>query len=344
MTGFRKVFNYRWPDPSRDAAPEFDHARKVAWDILRRPEYWNPSDRAPDHVTLQENDRPAMPVADSPTTPEILGKVGAGFFSIDVPVLRFNDLFAVERDEIERFSAIANLMRSYARSKEKKPLSIAVFGPPGSGKSFAVTQLAHTVIHDLEPIVINLSQLKSPEELMKALTDVPKKEMIKDGQCSLVFFDEFDSQLDGTKLGWLKYFLAPMQDGKCRYEGAEYPLERAIFVFAGGINPSFERFDPKADPPSHTPDVVESHHEKVSAFVEQKGPDFISRLRGHINILEVNTESGRTKHLIRRAIHLRSFFVREKRLDENRVARIDNAIAYALLTVDRYRHGARSME
>ncbi len=29
----------------------------------------------------------------------------------------------------------------------------------------------------------------------------------------LVFWDEFDTSLDGRPLGWLRYFLAPMQDG-----------------------------------------------------------------------------------------------------------------------------------
>jgi hypothetical protein len=33
------------------------------------------------------------------------------------------------------------------------------------------------------------------------------------GDMPLVFFDEFDCALEGKQLGWLKYFLAPMQDG-----------------------------------------------------------------------------------------------------------------------------------
>jgi hypothetical protein len=35
---------------------------------------------------------------------------------------------------------------------------------------------------------------------------------------------------------------------------------------------------------------------------------------------------------------------RNKRLDSDGLAQIDDAIVYALLTVDRYRHGVRSMQ
>ena len=82
-------------------------------------------------------------------------------------------------------------------------------------------------------------------------------------------------------------------------------------------------------------------------FSDQKGPDFISRLRGNINIPAINTEGGRVKHLIRRAVALRGLLEKYEFIHERngyRMAAMAEPIIYALLTLDRYHHGIRSME
>jgi hypothetical protein len=70
----------------------------------------------------------------------------------------------------------------------------------------------------------------------------------------LAFFDEFDSALDDQELGWLRYFLAPMQDGIFYdNEDPKHPVQkikRSILVFAGGIHTSFEEFDPRTSAPA----------------------------------------------------------------------------------------------
>jgi hypothetical protein len=44
-----------------------------------------------------------------------------------------------DRGEIERLNSIRNLIVGYlGNPTDARPLSFAVFGPPGSGKSFAV--------------------------------------------------------------------------------------------------------------------------------------------------------------------------------------------------------------
>jgi hypothetical protein len=78
----------------------------------------------------------------------------------------------------------------------------------------------------------------------------------------------------------------------------------------------------------------------------RNGPDFISRLRGHINIADANAQPGRSKHFLRRAVQLRGLLENKLKLVESDSARakIDEAVIYALLTIDRYHHGVRSME
>ena len=80
-----------------------------------------------------------------------------------VPVGQFKDLKTVDRAEIEGFRSISNLMREYIGTKNPpRPLCIAVFGSPGSGKSFGVVQVANSVSDEIEKIEFNVSQFYRP--------------------------------------------------------------------------------------------------------------------------------------------------------------------------------------
>lgn len=147
----------------------------------------------------------------------------------------------------------------------------------------------------------------------------------------------------------MKYFLAPMQDATFYGVRQTIKIARAILVFAGGIYHSFEQFDPSSEYRLRRVNEDEkARQERQRVFREQKGPDFVSRLRGHINIKAVDAEEEKgPKPLIRRAIILRGLMEKRgllSRIENDEVAEIDQDVLYALLMVDRYRHGARSME
>ncbi|HTW91428.1 MAG TPA: ATP-binding protein [bacterium] len=150
------------------------------------------------------------------------------------PKARYGDYLTVDRDEIERINAIRSLVLAYRDKKEdKKPLSIAVFGPPGSGKSFAVRELARELLGYKQRVLeFNLSQLNTIVDLHHALHEV--SDATVRSEMPLVFWDEFDATLNDEKLFWLRHFLEPMQDGSFRLDGVSHPLGKAIFVFAGG--------------------------------------------------------------------------------------------------------------
>jgi len=257
-----------------------------------------------------------------------------------VPVGKFGFLKTVDRTEIESYRSVKNLIIEYlATSSTKRPLSIAVFGPPGSGKSFGVTQVAESVAPGrIETIEFNVSQFQSPNDLVEALHKV--RDIVLGGSVPLVFFDEFDSALTG-KLSWLKYFLAPMQDGEFRDGDTLHPIGRAIFIFAGGTSENYESFCyGREDNPER--------QKQPEEFRSAKGPDFVSRLRGYINVLGINTGSDDDQlYMIRRAIVLRSMLERfAKQLIEKKTgrARIDPDVLRALIKVPKYKHGTRSME
>ncbi|KAE8415501.1 hypothetical protein BDV36DRAFT_297995 [Aspergillus pseudocaelatus] len=241
----------------------------------------------------------------------------------DVPFARFSRLMTADRREIEGYRAISNLVEEYSRKPQiTRPLCISVFGPPGTGKSFAMKQVAGETFPVLE---FNLSQFQEYADLIAAFHLVRDEAL--SGTTPLVLFDEFDAALHNSKLSWLKYFLAPMQDGEFMDCGRMHPIGRAIFVFIGGTCKTFEDFETSA------------HSDPTT-----KGPDFVSRLRGYVNVRGPDPDPDKKKdktYPIRRALLLHELL---KQRNLGNADAVDDALLNALLTVPKYRHGARSLE
>ncbi len=242
---------------------------------------------------------------------------------------------SVDRGEIEGMRAVRNIMAGYIAdflrgARLERPLSIAVFGPPGAGKSFAVKQIAKVLLPGrLETVTFNLSQSRSEDELPPAFHQV--RDMVLRQALPLVFWDEFDTPLAGQRLGWLRYFLAPMQDGEFREAGVFHPVGPAIFVFAGGTSSTFQQFAEMRD----------EEAEKAA-----KKPDFISRLKGYVNVFGPNPVGpDDVAYMLRRALLLRGMLSgKAPQLFRKGRLQIDDGLLRALIGIDRYRNGARSME
>ncbi len=254
-----------------------------------------------------------------------------------VPGESFGKLFTVDRQEIESLRTIRQLIRDYAGSgAQSKPLSLAVFGPPGCGKSFSVKQIARDAMGKQGAFLeFNLSQFHGPADLIGAFHQV-RDEVLKGG-VPLVFWDEFDSR--GHK--WLQYLLAPMQDGAFQEGPLTHRIGKCVFVFAGGTSFDFQNFGPAPD----SPDAAE--------FRRLKGPDFRSRISGYLNVLGPNRRCTRapgqeewepcpedTCFPVRRAILLRNLLG----LHGNDPLDIDLGLLQALLEIRSFEHGIRSME
>lgn len=275
------------------------------------------------------------------------------------PKARYGKYLTVDREEIERINAIRSMILSYQNNPEdRQPLSIAVFGPPGSGKSFAIKQLASELFAEEKAILeFNLSQFRGTEDLHTAFHRV--RDASIQGQVPLVFWDEFDTD----KLTWLKEFLVPLQDAKFQAGSHLYPFGKSIFIFAGGTHPNFESFDRS-----------QAARDEGKEFRAFKGPDFVSRLRGYVNIkgpnprkthrkpqesrlvevsvgevadANLNHDAGDVEHLIRRAILLRSAIERYRShlIDQKtKFALISPSVIRGFLRVKEFLHGARSLE
>ena len=255
-----------------------------------------------------------------------------------VPVCRYGALTTVDINEIESYHTINSLLDDYiyscehcAQNETVKPLSIAVFGPPGAGKSFGVKQIAESRGR-FHITSLNLSQFRDSAEVFRSLDQALRCEV---GRIPLVFFDEFDAERDGVSRGWLKYFLAPMQDGEYTMDGKLCSIPGAVFVFAGATASSFGEFLPQ-------------NKEEETEFQLIKGPDFVSRLKGILNIQGPNpTCVTDRRYMVRRALLFRSLIQAEVPgiFDEpGGRANISPGLLSSLLRVSEYRHGSRSIE
>jgi len=254
-----------------------------------------------------------------------------------VPLGQFGNLLTVDRQEIESFRSIRALVGEYCnQGQQKRPLSIAVFGAPGSGKSFGIIEVANSLLPgQIEVREFNLSQFASTNDLISALHQV--RDIGLGGKTPLIFWDEFDTSFSGVSLGWLRYFLAPMQDGRFQEGQISHPIGRSIFVFAGGTAASMAGFGQGLS---------------ADEYRAVKGPDFVSRLKGYVNILGPNPvktgSDGQAKDpyfIIRRAILLRSILKRNTPdLFEKDKLNLDSGVLRALLQTRVYRHGVRSIE
>ena len=257
-----------------------------------------------------------------------------------IPIARFGKLKTVDRIEIESYRTIHNLISEYISSKNTiRPLSIAIFGTPGSGKSYGLTEMAtSTFPEDIQKLNYNISQFSTPLELQTTFHKISDLNLM--GKIPLVVFDEFDTYFEGN-LGWLKYFLSPMQDGVYRGEETFHPIGKAIFVFVGGTSSSFSEF---------CGEKIEGEDNKrifLNEFKANKGPDFVSRLRGYINILGPNQSDDNDQlFMLRRAMLIRSLIEQKlpHLIDEKGEAQIDDGVLRAMLKIPRYKHESRSVE
>ncbi len=256
-----------------------------------------------------------------------------------IPIVNIGELKLTDRREIEDYLAIYQALQVYGNSgNDVKPMNIAVFGAPGSGKSFGISQvvkyIANTTngVYQVGDLQFNLSQFSSIRDLPAALHLV-RNECLS-GRIPIVFFDEFDSSLEGELFGWLKYLLAPMQDGSFYDSGSTYKIGKAVFIFAGGVNRSFEELNGRMRNPN---------------FCEAKGPDFISRLKCHLNVQGVNKpedDGDQGRFVLRRGVFLHGILRRRLELTpgDKAQALLHRNVARALLKIDRFKHGVRSME
>ena len=259
---------------------------------------------------------------------------------LQLPSARIGKFTTLDRSEIESYRTLQRLIDRYlADTRITKPISIGVFGPPGSGKSFGIKQIAK--LRNLPMLEFNLSEADA-DALPGYFHEV--RDRYLEGETPLCFFDEFDSR----ERALVARFLAPMQDGSFRDGPRVHPVGRAIFVFAGGTAESAAEFlgaQPKAQAQQSAAEA-EAHAENI----RKKVPDFVSRLSATLDIMGPNpmkSHGDGDSFYLRRAVLMRSML--EQHLpqivaDGDSDADVSPEVSSAFLTAERYLFGARSIE
>jgi hypothetical protein len=246
--------------------------------------------------------------------------------------------------EIDAITTLQNVMDSYiSRENFLRPLCIGVFGPPGSGKSFAVKEVARMISrkfdhNPFEFFEFNLTQFDGPDEINSAIE--PIRASVAKGMVPIVFWDEFDCRYDGHEFGYLRYFLPSMQDGVTYVHGIPYNIGRSIFVFAGGVKANWESLEQLL------------HQENNDLAKTLKIPDFLSRLRVVLDIdgIEIpeqcldDTATPLQLAELRRILLKRAFIIAHQ-MDTHwkQAARKTSGLLLRLLLAH-YKFGARSIE
>jgi hypothetical protein len=295
-----------------------------------------------------------------------------------LPVCTMGKMKSISREEIEGLRTIRRLAKSYlgTNGPNEKPIGIAVFGPPGTGKSFAVKTVFDTLPKKDKNLIedafleCNLSGLERPEDIADFFQFARDKRLR--GKVPVLFFDEFDCTVDGEPYFWLKHFLAPLQDGEFITGHTKRPIGKSIFVFAGGTKTNYREFEnrvvpdfakaakgkqpPAGDNANGETENAEGVEDKTPVI---KGRDFLSRLQAHLDIMALDPDEKELKKLtekdqasytfpytMRKAILLREVLIQwaPQIFDSRKRAGMDDELIVQFLTKWRYKHGIRSME
>lgn len=245
-------------------------------------------------------------------------------------VHKFGDEMRVfSQSELDQLRSLQALVVQYVQQiVPARPLCLAVFGPPGSGKSYSVKQIRKVAAGkvagsetQLPMTTVNLTQISDPTSISAVLARVAGEQ--DDKTVPIIFFDEFDTARDGSPLGWLSWFLAPMHDGEFIHSDALVRLKRVVYVFAGGTASTMEEF---------------SNRPLSSDLRAAKLPDFVSRLRAYLDVRGPNSPP----RSLRRAVLLRKELSDKAKRVDAKVQTSDDVLR-SLLQAGRYRHGARSV-
>ena len=279
---------------------------------------------------------------------------------LSVPYLQFGSYTTFDKNEICQLNTINNIILNYIDddNKESKPLSIAVFGSPGSGKSHIIKELIKNYEQRLDQREFNLSQLKNYSDIFDIFQDICNPS--SSYKIPFVFWDEFDTD----KLACLKYFLQPMQDGFFTNGPHRIYFKKAIFVFCGSMAKTYEEFCYKLHNFSSTQitneNLTEEQKKHYQKDMEQKTSDFISRIKAFLDIQNLNPKFTKKDnevlciyenafnydYILRRAILLRSTIESKyKNLIDRSSNKINMSysIMQAMLRSQEFKYGARSI-
>jgi RyR domain len=258
----------------------------------------------------------------------------------DVPFAQLNDLILLDRREIESFRAISRLLHNYLTVPNlSKPLNVAIFGPKGSGKSFAAMQISDSLnkLAQMKDVKIqrfyfDFSRFMRYEDAVASLHAMR--------QCSLgnktlpvMFFRGFDVKpLPSSE--WIPHLLNSILQGRFWDQGQNLLIGRGVFLFESTRSKSLEEF--RGDHPTDS-----------SSINYLEAEELLSHFHGYINMLGPDCVHDNDElYPVRRAVILRKLLEEKapKLIEGKEEVRIDQSVLDGLLITPRFRQSIRSLK
>ncbi|EPS40965.1 hypothetical protein H072_5131 [Dactylellina haptotyla CBS 200.50] len=249
-----------------------------------------------------------------------------------IPIAQFGRLVLVDRNEIESFRIVSNVLRDYIDVPQNKPVSIALFGPKGSGRSYAALELGTALLSGqiVSQFRMDLTQATTPADLVPIFHSIRDSNL--EGSFPIVYINGFDTVVPGTQLMWLFHLLTPMLHGRFLDNGVSRPIGRAIF-FLGSLDfKTYQKFRNQVGGGRGLPPA--------------RFEEFVGCLHGYVNMLGPDCVGEHDRlYPVRRAVIVRELLeVREPKLKVDGKISIDENVLDVLLLVPFYRQGIRSLK
>ncbi|KAK4233673.1 hypothetical protein C8A03DRAFT_38604 [Achaetomium macrosporum] len=256
-----------------------------------------------------------------------------GISKIGIPLARINRLILFDRRQIQQFQVLISDLEEYLAVPQMKPLSIALFGPRGCGKTFAAQQVTELAAggRKVKPLSFDLCEFTRLEDLVEAFHQI--RDCSLGGYVTLAYFKNFDAALLGSPFGWLPHLLPAMANGRF-FDGAiSRPVGPALLFFGTSATKSFAAFH----------GLAETSPSQVNIRAMQ---DFITSLHGYVDMAGFNRGGlGDRLYLLQRAVVLRALLEeRAPGLKSGDGINIDEMVLRGLLLVPEYSRGIRSLE
>ena len=250
------------------------------------------------------------------------GVIETGDTGLDfAPVVSFGHMATVDPTEIEQAQAIQKNLKRHAQAPRGGVLNIAVFGPPDTGRMFAIQQIARSVgggpPHCIE---VDLPSNVDADALVPFYRDAQDAALL--GQTPLLFFNGFDVAVGGRRFGWLQHLVPTMRNGVFADGEKLRPLGNCVLCFAAKETES-----------------CSLAKQEVKAQ-NSRGPlgEFLSLVHCSLDVAGINPLWPEDRvHVLSRALLLRALLRMRK-------CRVQTALQRALVSVPHYHRQARSME
>jgi len=178
---------------------------------------------------------------------------------------------------------IGSILIRFCNSNRNKPVSIVLFGSYADINFDLLFRAFQTICNcQLKKLIFDLNDYHSFDEILEAFELI--NSTASNNIIPVVFWKNFESEIENQYFGWLRMFLAPMQDAIIYIKNKKMNVAPAIYIFATNYSDNYKDLDSFWYSHSHQ-SMVAQFQDKYKFLVDLKVHDFWSRLDGFTTLI-----------------------------------------------------------